>query len=206
MNDPPSSPRSTPDRSLHWAFATVAILLALLILVTPALEEGIPAGGTLLSQGVLYVSLDRTGNVSLLLEGLGHVTFSSLAVGVNRSAHDVPGNATSVRQYLWTNVSSQVAEVVTVSGTGFFVVNVSTVYDSGGQLAESQGVFGLWLSPFPLTPSSTLTVIPVWPLSGPVTLPQGTSARSYPVGSLPQPLDLLLAPYPVVTPPGGPSA
>ncbi len=206
----PEIPLPPPDRSrfVHWPFASVALLLVLLILLTPALEDGLAPAETVLSQGTLYVTVDPNGTFTFLLESLGHLTLSRIALGVNESARDVPGNATTPRGWHpWENTSLAVGEVLSVSATAFFLLNASIVYVSSTEQATSLGVFAFQWVPAPASlGGDRIIVTPVYPLSGPTTLPQGSASSTYTLSSIPQPLDLLLAAYPTVTAPSGSGA
>ena len=204
MPDPLLPPPGRP-RSVHWPFASVALLLVLLILLTPALEGGLAPAETVLSQGALYVSVDPNGTFTFLLESLGHLTLSRLSLGVNASAHDVPGNATTPRGWdRWENTSLAVGEMLSVNDTSVFLLNATTVYDSSSEQAMSRGVFAFEWLPAPASQGGDrILVTPVYPLLGPTTLPQGSASITYSLSSLPQPLDLLLAAYPTVSLPSG---
>lgn len=201
MRDPlPSRPRS-----VHWPLASVALLLVLLILLTPALEQGITPAETVLSQGALYVTADQNGTFTFLLESLGHLTLARVSLGVNESAQDVPGNASTLREWnRWENATSVVGEILSVNGTGLFVLNASTVYESSSEEARSAGVFAFQFVQAPASAGGDrIVVTPLYPLTGPTTLPQGGSPSTYALSSFPQPLDLLLAAYPTVSVPAG---
>ena len=188
-------------RPVHWPFASVALLLVLLILLTPALEQGITPAETVLSQGNLYVTVDPNGTFTFLLESLGHLTLSRVSLGVNGSARDIPGNATTPRGWnRWENGTQMVGEILSVNGTELFLLNATTVYDSANEQAMSVGVFAFQWIPAPSSAGGDrIVVTPVYPLTGTTTLPQGSTPSTYAFSSLPQPLDLLLAAYPPVS-------
>ncbi len=197
---PPDRPRS-----VHWPFASVALLLVLLILLTPALEQGLTPAGTVLSQGTLYVTVDQNGTFTFLLESLGHLTLSRISLGLNESARSIPGNATTPREWnRWENGTLTVGELLSVNGTTLFLLNATTVYDSSSEQAMSVGVFAFQWVPAPASSGGDrIVVTPVYPLVGPTTLPQGSAPTTYDLSRIPQPLDLLLAAYPPVSLPSG---
>jgi hypothetical protein len=198
----------TDRASVHWTFGSVALLLVFVNLLTPSLlGGGLSAGSTFLAQGVITVDLSTNGNLSFLVEGSGHVMFAQVSIGLDRSPAVFPGNSSSLWTWnTWSNGSLVVAGIMTVNGTLHFILNVTTVYLAAAPASAppnsveatiSRGVFAFALAP----PGSTwgLTVFPLYPLSGPATIPGGDSKSLWSASALPQTLPL--AEFPAVTVP-----
>ena len=194
------TPEATPG-SLHWTLGSVALLLLFVNLLTPSLlSGGIPAGGTFLSQSVLYVSLSANDTISFLVESNGHVVLANVSVAVNRStpASAAPGNASTYRHWdVWSNATQVVAASLSVNGSRRFVVNITSVYvapaPSGAPPNTVEASFGRGVFLFGLGPVGqpfALTVVPLYPLAGPGMLPGGSAVITWTATDLPGTLEL----------------
>lgn len=142
------------------------------------------------------------------MESSGHETYAVISIGFNRTPilSDFPGNASSAWHWdRWTNVSQVQAGIVTVNGTLHFVLNVTAVYlapapsnaPAGSvEATVSRGVFSFALAP-PGSPWG-LTVFPLFPLVGAVTIPGGASKDLWGASDLPQTLPLAEYPATIV--------
>lgn len=184
--------------NVHWALGSVVLLLVLLNLITPALLSG--EGATFLSEGNLSVTLSTNGTLSFAVGSYGNVAYSSLDVGINTSApaRVAAGNATGLRWDLWHNSSEVLAAVFNVSDDVPFAVNVTALYISstGGSGGNTET---MTYGTFAFVPSTsggswTLTVYPLYPLSGPNPLPGGAGPFTWHASDLPQTLVLAQGP------------
>jgi|GEM_PF-6380838 hypothetical protein len=196
---PAGDRRRGGNRTLHWAFGSLALLLILLILITPTLETGgfsLPAPA--LTQGVLRIDVLNGSTVLLYAESLGGVRYQSISIALNETPVGSPGRPGTVPPHwnVYWNVSQRLVLTAVVTNLSFFLVNVSMVYatpsSSGGLLETlSWGMFEFTLTP---TFSPTLlTVYPLAPLRGPVVLPIA-SPTSWALSSLPQSVALAQGP------------
>ncbi|MCL4324326.1 MAG: hypothetical protein M1144_02540 [Candidatus Thermoplasmatota archaeon] len=151
------------EANVHLTLGAVAVLLVLLLLLTPTLEGGFSVPpGPLLSRGVLYV--DYLGNNTLIvyLESYGHVRFSQISFGVNLSAGNFSaGSPMNLRWDYWENATNHLVYSVTVNTSADFALNVSATYVNNPPTssAYSYGTYGFLLS---LTPGGgTLTAYPL---------------------------------------------
>lgn len=188
--------------NVHFAFAGVALLLLLLNLLTPSLLEGnVSSGSTFLSEGSLLVGVSGNDNLTFALESQGKVQYQTVSIGLNRSGYllgsNFPGNASA--RWTWdhwinsTLVLATVFEVTNLSAPnrGEFLVNVTATTTS----TLSEGTFAFWFQGYGST--AVLTVYPIWPLHGPMTLPGGSARAVWPEADLPQALPLAQGTLPV---------
>ncbi len=190
---------ASPHGSLHWAFGSVALLLVLLILLTPSLENaGLPGGSSVLTAGELRV--DRVNStVELYALSLGQVRFAFITFALNDSPAAPPATLTLPSHWdRWSNFTDRIAASFFVTNQTYFVVNVTMGYEvappsatAPAQYLISWGVFALVLSP--TGAPTTMTVYPLAPLTGPDTLPV-TSPITWSLSTLPQTLALAQGP------------
>ncbi|MDE1821317.1 MAG: hypothetical protein KGJ23_14470 [Euryarchaeota archaeon] len=191
------------DPNVHFAFGAVALLLVLVILLTPALLNGGLSGGSFLSQGALYVARSGTDNLSFAFESQGNVEYTAISVALNLSAGvlgpSFPGNDTTPRGWdRWFNVTDSLVSLFVVRNVSEaahsrFVVNVTAVSSS----SVSEGTFAFSVQGS--ATAMTLTVYPIWPLRGSGTLPEGSNPIPWTDRDLPQGLALALMPLPPTT-------
>lgn len=200
---PPVQPfRLSPVANVHLAFGSVAVLLILLILLTPTLETGgLNGGTTFLDQGEVLVDLNDTGAWTFTVSSYGNVLFASIDVGVNTTVTSpVPGNATQERTWnLWHNASDVAELTTTVTGHPYVEVNVSETYvspstpTSASETTVSYGVYAFDL--VNTTAGLTVVVTPVYPIVGSITIPASNEGGStWPVITLPQSVALAQGP------------
>jgi hypothetical protein len=169
------------EASVHLAMGGVALLLVLLLLLTPWFLGGVPT--SFLSRGTLVVDVTPSGSINLYLDSYDNVRFSSIAMGVNLSAPNLPATTTAWHWDRWYNTTDKVTFNVTLTNLTSFVVNVTAFY----QQTMSWGVYGFALAPgtnggyltaYPLTSQLPSTASSTWPLS---SLPQSL-ALAYTTG------------------------
>lgn len=119
------------DRSAGTRFPIplvgAAVMLVLLILLTPILIEGGAGAGSLLAQADLVVDHAPNSFTTLFyLRGVGVVRYAEIRIGLNQDY--VPGTpGTDVRWTSWTNVTNQLELYVSTVNTSV-AVNVSAFY------------------------------------------------------------------------------
>lgn len=196
--------RLSPVANIHLAFGSVAVLLVLLILLTPALENGgLTGGSTFLAQGEVLVDLNSTDTWLFTVTSYGNVVFSSIDIGVNLTVvGPVPGIATQERTWnVWTNATDVQELTAKVSGHPFVEVNVTEVYVSpstSGSSSETTVTYGVYAFDLISTPGGQFVVeTPVYPISttDPVTLPASSEGgNSWAIATLPQSVALAQGP------------
>jgi len=161
----------------------IALLLGVLIVLTPFLSSGQPSAGTIFSQAVLYVdALPGNSTMHFYLHGLGTTArYDNLSIGL---AYGFPwtGGWPSVGPAWgnWTN-GTNVLAISTSTDRNPVAVNVSALYVANGQFAVYQGLFA-----FNVTGSSGSETLAV------VSNTAGTGGFTTPVASLPVGLTLAL--------------
>jgi hypothetical protein len=193
----PASPLrpTSGSTTTHWALGSVALLLLLVNLMTPALLNGFSNSGGFLGEGTLYVSATPGGELTFVVTTEGHVELARIVVALNFSAPNPPGNATTYRHWdRWMNSSDTVAASFNVSAPSF-VVNVTAWYVNGSAgngpnaPAATVGTFAFLVSGS--GPQLSITVTPIYPLVGTGSLPEGGASSVWTSSLLPG--DLALA-------------
>jgi hypothetical protein len=130
-------------------FVAIAVLLVVLILLTPnLLSTTTPSAGSLPTEAELVVDRAAGDNVThFYVRGIGGLRYDSisvsLATNVSWPPHQVLGNMTFQAPSVWKNVLDS---IVTTS-TNPVVVNVTATYvDAAGTGVEFVGVFAFNLS------------------------------------------------------------
>lgn len=177
----PDLPRQ--DMNVHLSFGGVALLLVLLILITPALENGSTSpSGPLFSRGEIFVDYLPNSTFTLYVESYGHVRFSSISIAINTTANNLTtGSRPQLLWNLWQNSTDRLDASLSVTNTTDFVVNVTTVYESSPPITitTSYGEYGFMLGSG--SSGLVLTAIPLGNLPA-------TGPESWPVSQLPQAL------------------
>jgi hypothetical protein len=147
-----------PIHPAQWAFAGLAVLLALLVLATPGLLGGVggPTAGSPATEAALWI--DATpGNVThFYVEGIAHVRYAEIRVATGALAvWPVVGGLGTVRWSAWTN-GSDVVVLATNTPANPVAVNVSAVYvDATGTTVYYLGAYALY------TTDSSLRIQPL---------------------------------------------
>ncbi len=179
----PTLPRR--EVNVHLSMGGVALLLVLLILITPALENGVSTpSGSIFSRAELFVDYLGNSSVALYVESYGHVRFSSITLGVNTSlGNTTAGTFPSLHWNYWQNATDRIDFSIFVQNTTEFAINATTVYASPPPVTytTSYGSYG-----FVLTPTASGLVMTVIPFGN---LPS-TQTQTWPVTDLPQALVL----------------
>ncbi len=175
----------TLARWFPWPFVGVALLLVLLIVVTPVLTtSGQPAAGTIFSQAELVVDgLSGNNTTHFYVHGLGTTTrYASIALGFafgfawsSAGFPSAPLNWTH-----WEN-GSEVLSVSAGVDRMPVAVNVTALYEEGGAFALYAGTLAFNITTPAPSYSPTLVVV-----SG----TSGISGFTFPVASLPVPIVL----------------
>ncbi len=188
LGGPVSSDRGGDSwRHLHWPFIGVAVLLVVLILLTPDLF--LTSSGGLETRAQLIV--DRAsiaGNTRFYVESIGTSTrYASIAIGLAPlPSWPYYGTATGVHGWNWTN-GTQTLVLIAQAPANPVAINVTVKYvDPSGGTTEYVGVYG-----FDLNVTSQVL--------GAVTLLPGTTAPPATTPLFNLPIFLLLA---VQTPSG----
>ena len=143
-----SPPRPPPEHYTRFPIPLVgaAVLLALLIVLTPVLFVSGGAGGTLLTQAELVVDhAPGSANTTFMVRGAGSVRYAEIDFGLNAS-YDPSAPPTSIVWNAWTNSSDSPG--VVLSTTSFSVaVNVTVYYQPrSGPMVLYYGVVGVQFS------------------------------------------------------------
>lgn len=171
------------EMTVHLGMGGVALLLVILLLLTPVLENtSMPIGGSLVTSAQLEVDTGTNGSLLFYVLSNGHVRFTTISVGVNLSlpSQDL-GSASGIHWTQWYNWSNRITTMFTLANVTQFAVNVTASYYQAGTTSPeylSWGVYGFQLS----GPggSGTLTA---YPLSA--GLP-ATSSQTWSLSALPQ--------------------
>jgi hypothetical protein len=179
-----ASSDGTGSRRLRWPFIGVALVLVVLIILTPDLFATGQAG--LQTRAQLIVERPTTGgDTGYYVESIGTSTlYQSIAIGIVRLPFwPYNGTSTELRNWSWTNASNVLVWIATNS-TNPVAVNVTVVYaSSAGLTTEYIGVYGFDLN------STTMTLQAISLLPG-ETVP----AFSTPLSQLPIFLTLAIGP------------
>ena len=166
----------------HWPFIAVALLLVVLILVTPSLTGQTPTS-SLSTRPELIV--DQPANsTDLYVRGIGSVRYASVSVGLDVNAPwPPPAVATNLTFSNWTDRNNTL-EVQAVVVATTFAVNVSVLYVApDGSSAMFAGVFVIhfaqgFLYVAALMPGfGTISPTPVTELPLSLLLPVAPAAR-----------------------------
>lgn len=172
-------PLPPPERPTRFPALLVgaAVLLALLIVLTPVLITGGGAGGTFITQAEVVVDHPPNSPItSFVVRGVGAVRYTEIRFGLNDSYDGVPvGNIT---WNAWSNQSSVVALVMESNGSSL-AVNVSVEYQSSGS-STSYYYYGVLSAYY----DASAGTIQLHALSGGMTVP----SSPIPVGSAELPL------------------
>ena len=177
------------SRGIQWPFVGVAVLLVVLIILTPNLFSS-TSGGLQTRAQLIVDRASPSGNTSFYVDSIGTSTrYQSIAVGLAPlPVWPYKASLSAVHNWTWTNGTDLLVLVVS-DPTNPVAVNVSVKYtDPSGGTTEYVGVYGFFLN------STTL-------LLHAVTLLPGTGAppASTPLADLP--IFLLLA----IQTPSGPT-
>lgn len=159
--------------AVHLAMGGMALLLTLLLLVTPILENGEPSlGGTLLSRAELEVDAFPNGTVVLYVLSNGDVRFSAISLGINLTLPTPTGlSVASIHWTQWHNSTNRVVETVGLTNVSQFAVNVTATYRSSGTSGPEYVSWGVYAFTLSSTGPGSLVVYPLTP-SLPSTSPQ----------------------------------
>jgi len=181
--------REAFQRYLPGPFVVTAVLLVLLIVLTPVLT-GPPAAGTIFTQATLLVDHTASSNfTTFYLRALGAtVRYTHISVW---AATGFPWTGGFPSPPLnWSRVTDQ-SDLVSFqfnSTANPIVLNITMLYASGGGQAYYEGTFAFYVG-VPAG-SSTLSLLSVTTTSG-TSLSSGVN--SVPVSDLPQDGEILLA-------------
>lgn len=174
---------------LQWPFIGVAVLLVIVILLTPNLISS--GGGSLQTRAQLIVDRPSlAGNTSFYVESIGTSTrYQSISVGLAAlPSWPYAGNISQVRAWNWTNATQALA-LIDENATNPVAVNVTVKYtDPSGRMTVYVGVYGFHLNATTLTlqamnlllgasappPSTPLTELPIYLLLA-IQTPSGPS-------------------------------
>ncbi|MFZ0829945.1 MAG: hypothetical protein WCB18_04710 [Thermoplasmata archaeon] len=184
-----SSAGGVPSRGIQWPFVGVAVLLVVLIILTPNLFSS-TSGGLQTRAQLIADRASVSGNTSFYVDSIGTSTrYQSIAVGLAPlPTWPYRGSMTAVHGWTWTN-GTNVLVLVANDRSNPVAVNVTVKYtDPSGGTTEYVGVYGFFLN------ATTL-------LLDAITLLPGTGAppASSPLADLP--IYLLLA----IQTPSGPT-
>lgn len=172
------------DTPVHLAMGGIALLLVILLLLTPVLESP-SLGGEILNRAQLEVDVVQNGTFALYVDSNGHVRFSSISVAV---ALDLPSVTVAQNQINWTewfNWTDRITTSVELPNEGQFAINVTTTYFEPGQSSPEYISLGVYA--FQLSYGGGAGSLTAYPVSA--SLPSSAS-QSWPISSLPQTLVL----------------
>lgn len=173
---PGSSRTESTVRELQWPLVGVAVLLVILILLTPNLFPA--GGGSLQTRAELIVDRPAvTGNTSFYVESVGTSTrYQDVAVGLYAlPMWPYTGNISRVRAWNWTNATETLV-LVDQNATIPVAVNVTVKYtDPSGMTTVYVGRYGFDLN------ATTLTWNAVNLLPGASTPPAATPVADLPI-------------------------
>ena len=159
-------------------FVGVAVLLVLLILLTPnLLLGGGPAAGSLATQAQLTVDRPPSGNVThFYINGLGTVRYEEIRAMI--STNVTWPAPSSLANLSWENATwgHEVLAAQFTTWANPVVVNVTAIYvDAAGTAVEFYGLFEFFVSSETLEAQALapgLSSVPSTPLSSlPITIP-----------------------------------
>jgi hypothetical protein len=174
-NYPAAGRARPPAHPLQWPLAGVAVLLVVLILVTPELFAN--TSGGLQTRAQLIVDRAPSANAtSYYVESIGTATrYQSITIGLaTLPSWPYLGTVANITRWSWTNGSNTLVVAVT-NGSSPVAVNVTVMYtDPSGATTEYGGVYGFYLN----ATSQRLETLPLNP--GTTVAPTST-----PLGNLP---------------------
>lgn len=179
----PASPRRRLGRYLPWPLVGVALVLVVLIVLTPVLLSlgGAPAAGSVFTQAELVVDRVASANSThyyVRAEG-ATVRYAIILVSWATGFTWTGSGSPDWSKLNWT-VATNVTNLLTVtvsSGANPIALNVSAYYDSNG-IALYVGVFAFYMTGASGSPANSL--LGVSPTSG-VTVAPVTSVSSLPL-------------------------
>jgi hypothetical protein len=178
-------------RYLPFPLVVTAVLLVLLIVLTPVLApNGPPAAGTIFTQATLLVDHSPTSNLTTFyLRALGStVRYTHISVW-GATGFDWTGGFPSP-PLNWSQIANQ-SDLVAFqfnSTANPIALNITMLYSSGGSQAYYEGTFAFYVGTPPGYSSPQL--LSVTTTSG---TSLGSGVNTVPVSSLPQDGEILLA-------------
>jgi hypothetical protein len=176
--------RSRLAGAFPWPFVGTAVILSVLILLTPVLiSNGPPAPGSLEAQAVVIVDrVAGSGTTHFYVRAVGSsVRYDSISIGLATGFAWDGGSFAWATSWTWAN-ETDVLELGANSTQNPVAINVTAVYRVGAAVADYSGIMAFYVSGSGSGESLSIVVSPYTP---------GVSApSSVPDSQLPEPLPL----------------
>ncbi len=131
-----------------WPFVGTAVILSVLVLLTPVLiSNGPPAPGSLEAQAVLIVDrASGSGTTHFYVRAVGSsVRYDSISIGVASGFAWNGGSFAWPTNWTWTN-ETQVLELGANSTQNPVAINITAVYAVSGAVADYAGILAFYVS------------------------------------------------------------
>ncbi|MGP8110686.1 MAG: hypothetical protein ACLQD9_08310 [Thermoplasmata archaeon] len=131
-----------------WPFVGTAVILSVLIVLTPVLfSNGPPAPGSLEAQAVLVVDrVSGPGTTHFYVRAVGStVRYDSISIGLATGFAWNGGNPAWPTNWTWTN-ETQVLELGASSTQNPVAIDVTAVYAVSGAVADYAGILAFYVS------------------------------------------------------------